>query len=88
MLETFTLETLYSSQIYIINSVDNTKLSTVSVKHAPPPQEKVLRLHSKMDCPFHPHPPTFKENQNLTGGHTNSVIVVTNWQLSQTWNSE
>ena len=54
----------------------------------PPPQEKVLRPHSKMDCPFHPHPPTFKENQNLTGGHTNSVIVVTNWQLSQTWTSE
>ena len=79
MLETSTLETLYSSQIYNINSVDNTKLSTVSVKHSPPPpQEKVLRPNSKMDCPFHPHPPSFKENQNLTGGHTNSVIVVTN----------
>ena len=40
MLETSTLETLYRSQIYIINSVDNTKLSTVSVKHAPPPPKK------------------------------------------------
>ena len=41
----------------------------------PPPQEKVLRPNSKMDCLFHPHPPTFKQYQNLTGGHTNSVIV-------------
>ena len=53
MLETSTLETLYSSQIYIINSVDNTKLSTVSVKHAPPPpKKKYLGLIPKWTAHF------------------------------------